>query len=85
MAVCIARKNRKGSRVHMYRNRRCAFQKHDFGLENSKAASNIHLIFGTREESGILYRDEFETLARMIPGFSLRYQSLSGQSDWAGW
>ena len=49
-----------------------------------KAHRNIHLIFGTREESGILYRDEFETLARTVPGF--RYDiALSRQADWQGW
>ncbi len=54
-------------------------------LKNSgKPHQNIHLIFGTREESGILYRDEFEALARTIPGF--RYDIvLSRQSNWAGW
>lgn len=54
-------------------------------LKNSaKPHRNIHLIFGTREESGILYRDEFEALARSTPGF--RYDVvLSRQADWAGW
>jgi len=54
-------------------------------LKNSgKPHRNIHLIFGTREESGILYRNEFETLARSTPGFSYDIV-LSQQSDWAGW
>jgi len=35
-----------------------------------KAHQNIHLIFGTREESGILYKDEFELLTKQMPGFS---------------
>ena len=54
-------------------------------LKNSgKVHRNIHLIFGTREESGILYRDEFEDLARNLPGF--RYDiALSRQDDWSGW
>lgn len=54
-------------------------------LKNSgKPHRNIHLIFGTREESGILYREEFEDLARTMPGF--RYDvALSKQEDWAGW
>ncbi|MEK7254250.1 MAG: FAD-binding oxidoreductase [Bacteroidota bacterium] len=30
---------------------------------------NIHLIFGTRWKDGILYREEFETLAQTMPGF----------------
>ena len=54
-------------------------------LKNSgKTQRNIHLIFGTREESGILYRAEFEALAQSLPGF--RYEvALSRQEDWAGW
>lgn len=43
----------------------------------------IHLIFGTREEGGILYRTEFEALVQEMPGF--RYDvALSRQLDWAG-
>ena len=34
-----------------------------------KAYKNIHLIFGTREEEGILYRDEFEELMDDMPNF----------------
>ncbi|MDX1912262.1 MAG: FAD-binding oxidoreductase [Saprospiraceae bacterium] len=54
-------------------------------LKNSgRPHRNIHLIFGTRQESGILYRDEFENLARSMPGF--RYDIvLSQQPDWPGW
>lgn len=45
---------------------------------------NIHLIFGTREESGILYRAEFEELTHSMPGF--RFDAvLSRQADWPGW
>ncbi|MCB0534585.1 MAG: FAD-dependent oxidoreductase [Saprospiraceae bacterium] len=45
---------------------------------------NIHLIFGTRTEADILYREEFEALARTIPGF--RYDvALSRQPDWPGY
>jgi CDP-4-dehydro-6-deoxyglucose reductase len=54
-------------------------------IKNSgKAHRNIHLIFGTRTESGILYRAEFEALARTLPGF--RYDvALSRQPDWPGY
>ncbi len=54
-------------------------------LKNSgRSYRNIHLIFGTREESGILYRSEFEELTRNMPGF--RYDvALSKQPDWPGW
>lgn len=54
-------------------------------LKNSgKPHRNIHLIFGTREESGILYRETFEELAQTMPGF--RYDVvLSRQTDWPSW
>lgn len=54
-------------------------------LKNSgRPHRNIHLIFGTREEKDILYREEFEELARTMPGF--RYDvALSRQPDWIGW
>ena len=45
---------------------------------------NIHLIFGTRTEADILYRDEFEALVKTLPGF--RYDvALSREPDWLGW
>ncbi len=37
--------------------------------QKKKAYRNIHLIFGTRFEEGILYRQEFETLLTKIEGF----------------
>jgi ferredoxin-NADP reductase len=50
---------------------------------NSRPHRNIHLIFGARYESDILYRAEFEALTRTLPGF--RYDvALSRQHDWAG-
>lgn len=53
-------------------------------LKNSgKPHRNVHLIFGTREESGILYREEFEALTRTMPGF--RYDiALSRQAGGPG-
>ena len=53
-------------------------------LKNSgRPHRNLHLIFGTREASGILYRDEFEALARELPQF--RYDvALSRDTDWPG-
>lgn len=56
-----------------------------YDLKNSgKPHRNIHLIFGTRTESNILYRAEFEALARTMPGF--RYDiALSRQPDWPGY
>jgi CDP-4-dehydro-6-deoxyglucose reductase len=51
--------------------------------KTGKTHRNLHLIFGTREESGILYREEFEALAREMPGF--RYDvALSRQENWSG-
>ena len=54
-------------------------------LQNSgKPHGNIHLIFGARNESNILYRAEFEEFARTVPGF--RYDvALSRQPDWPGY
>ena len=37
--------------------------------ESQKAHKNIHLIFGTRYEDGLLYRAEFEALAKKHPEF----------------
>jgi CDP-4-dehydro-6-deoxyglucose reductase len=56
---------------------------HDIA-NSGKPHRNIHLIFGTRTEDGILYRAEFEELARTMPGF--RYDmALSQQPDWPGY
>lgn len=38
-------------------------------LENQKTKQHVELIFGTREESGLLYRNEFEALERQYPNF----------------
>lgn len=49
-----------------------------------KPHCNIHLIFGTRVEADILYREEFEVLTHTMPGF--RYDvTLSRQPDWWGY
>lgn len=54
-------------------------------LKNSgKAHRGLHLIFGTREESGLLYRAELEELSRTMPGFQYDV-ALSRQPDWSGW
>lgn len=51
---------------------------------SEKSHRNIHLIFGTRTEKDILYREEFENLTRTMPGF--RYDvALSRQPDWPGY
>lgn len=43
----------------------------------------LHLIFGSRREEDILYRHDFEALARSMPAF--RYDvALSRQPDWQG-
>lgn len=52
--------------------------------QSGKSYRNIHLIFGTREASGILYRSEFEALAQSMPRFKYDV-ALSRQPDWAGY
>jgi len=44
----------------------------------------IHVIFGTRVEDGILYREEFEALAEKYPNFSYDV-ALSREDDWDGY
>lgn len=52
-------------------------------VRTGKPHRNIHLVFGTRDEAGILYRDEFERLAQQVSWF--RYDvALSRQEDWPG-
>ncbi|MBL7828789.1 MAG: hypothetical protein JNJ57_19290 [Saprospiraceae bacterium] len=51
---------------------------------SGKPHRNIHLIFGTRTESDILYRTELEELSRTMTGFTFDV-ALSRQSDWPGW
>jgi ferredoxin-NADP reductase len=52
-------------------------------VEQNIPHHSIHLIFGTRTEADILYRQEFEALAQSLPSF--RYDvALSRQSDWSG-
>lgn len=51
--------------------------------KSGKTHRNVHLIFGTREESGILYRDEFEALTREMPGF-IYDVTLSRPAGWPG-
>ncbi|MEZ4965581.1 MAG: FAD-dependent oxidoreductase [Saprospiraceae bacterium] len=52
--------------------------------KSGRLHKNIHLIFGTREEAGILYRSEFEALEKSMPGF--KYDAaLSRQPDWPGY
>lgn len=52
-------------------------------INSGRPHRKVHLIFGTRDEAGILYRDEFEALARETDWF--RYEvALSRQSDWPG-
>lgn len=51
--------------------------------ENKKSHQKLHLIFGTRHLEDILYKEEFESLARQDPDF--RYDIvLSKEEDWSG-
>ncbi|MCC6461533.1 MAG: FAD-dependent oxidoreductase [Saprospiraceae bacterium] len=53
-------------------------------LGSGKAHRRVHLIFGTRREADILYRQEFEDLAKSWPGF--RYDVvLSQEAGWPGY
>lgn len=52
--------------------------------QSGRPHRNIHLIFGTRTEADILYRSEFETLARTMPGFQYDVV-LSRQPEWPGY
>ncbi len=51
--------------------------------KKQKKHKNIHLIFGTRYEENILYRDEFEQLEKEIPGFKYSI-TLSRDENWKG-
>lgn len=44
----------------------------------------IHLIFGTRHENGILYREEFESYRELWPNFQYDI-ALSREPEWAGY
>lgn len=51
---------------------------------SGKPYRGLHLIFGTRQEDGILYRDDFEALTHTLSNF--RYDvTLSRQPDWSGY
>lgn len=52
-------------------------------LERQKTTRKIHLIFGARTQDGILYREEFEALAKKHPNFTYEV-CLSRDSDWQG-
>lgn len=51
---------------------------------HSLAFKHMHIIFGTRQEDGILYRAEFENLARQYPNF-LFDVALSRDENWIGY
>lgn len=50
---------------------------------SGKAHRELHLIFGTRMEDGILYRGDFEQLEKTMAGFHYDVV-LSRQPDWPG-
>ena len=52
-------------------------------LEKQNTSQKIHLIFGTRTEDGILYRSEFEKLAKTYSNFSYDV-CLSRDQEWQG-
>lgn len=52
-------------------------------IATGKPHRSIHLIFGTRFEEGILYRQEFETLRNTLPDFCYDV-ALSRAPNWPG-
>ncbi len=53
-------------------------------LKRDGSLPAIHLIFGTRTEDGILYREEFEQLAREQENFRFSV-ALSREENWPGY
>jgi CDP-4-dehydro-6-deoxyglucose reductase len=51
-------------------------------VERDIAFRHIHLIFGTRNREGMLYREEFEALARRLPNF--RYSVALSRDAYPG-
>lgn len=52
-------------------------------VNHNKPFKNIHLIFGTRLEEGILYKEEFEKMEKEIPNFKYSV-ALSQEKEWPG-
>lgn len=67
-----------GTGVAPFRSIMNHIQNHDMSFKK------MHVIFGTRVEDGILYRDEFEALAQKYPNFSYDV-ALSRSDDWKGY
>lgn len=60
------------------------FRAYLWDIYNKKIAhQKIHLIFGTRNKSGILYREEFENFKTLLPGFEYTV-ALSQDKTWDG-
>ncbi len=53
-------------------------------VQKNKTHQNIHLIFGTRFEEGILYREEFRALENARDDFKYSI-ALSREADWKGY
>lgn len=51
-------------------------------VDRGESFPNIHLMFGTRYREGILYREEFEALARQLPSF--RYSVALSRDEAVG-
>jgi len=50
--------------------------------KNTMAHNHIHLIFGTRKQEDLLYRDEMEQLQAELPSFT--YHPTLSREDWQG-
>ena len=51
-------------------------------INNNIAHSHIHLIFGTRTEADLLYRQEMEEMEQAMPGF--HYHPTLSRQEWSG-
>jgi ferredoxin-NADP reductase len=54
------------------------------GAVDRSQGRQIWLVYGTRHESEIYYRDEFEELARRVPNFHYLPTLSRGARDWTG-
>ena len=51
-------------------------------IRNNVPHKNIYLIFGTRTEKDLLYREEFSELSKTLPHF--RYVPVLSRAEWVG-
>lgn len=54
------------------------------GGEDRSQGKEIWLVYGTRYETDVYYKDEFEALARRVPNFHYMPTLSRAQDDWTG-